>query len=93
MRSLTILVTGDYDGDGRKDLAIRTDGETLTIRRGMPGRAVWAAEGRDVPIPPVGDSPGVEGHAADLTGDGRDEVVLLYRKPHGGRDRVWVIRP
>lgn len=92
-RSLTILVTGDYDGDGRKDLAIRTDGETLTIRPGMRGRAVWAAEGRDVPIPPVGDSPGVEGHTADLTGDGKDEVVLLYRKAHGGRDRVWLIRP
>ena len=92
-RSVTILVTGDYDGDGRKDLAIRTGDETLSLRRGMPGRAVWAAEGRDVPIPAVGASPSVEGHTADLTGDGRDEIVLVYRKAHGGRDGVWVLRP
>lgn len=93
-RSLTILVTGDYDGDGLKDLAIRTGDETLTVRAGRRGRAVWAAEGRDVAIPPApSQSPGVEGHTADLTGDGSDEIVLVYRKAHGGRDRVWVVRP
>jgi len=92
-RSLTILASGDYDGDGRRDLAIRTGDETLVVRPGMAGRAVWAAEGREVRIPSVGASPGVEGHTADLTGDGRDEIVLLYRQAHGGRDRVWVIRP
>ena len=92
-RSLTILTTGDYDGDGRQDLAIRTGDEALTLRRGVPGRAVWAAEGTDLAIPPVGASPGVEGHVADLTGDGRDEIVLLYRQAEGERDRVWVLRP
>jgi hypothetical protein len=91
-RSFTIVVTGDYDGDGRKDLAIRTGPETLSIHAGRPG-GVWSAAGRDVPIPPLGDSPDLEAFPADLTGDGKDELVLLYRHGAAGGDRLSVIRP
>ena len=91
-RSFTILVKGDYDGDGRKDLLIRTGPQALTVRRGVAA-GVWEAEGRQVAIPPTGGHPDVEGYVADLTGDGRDDVVLIYRKVPGGRDRVWVLSP
>ena len=94
VRTLMIVADGDYDGDGRKDLAIRTGPETVRIH---PGRAdgVWAdAEGaRSVAIPPMGDSPDVEGYAADLDGDRRDELVLVYRAPPGGKDIVRILRP
>ncbi len=94
VRTLMIVVDGDFDGDGRKDLAIRTGPDTVRIH---PGRAagVWAdaAGARSVPIPPMGDSPDVEGYAADLDGDGRDELVLVYRAPPGGKDTVRILKP
>ncbi len=94
VRSLLIVSDGDFDGDGRKDLAIRTGPATLSIHRGLAS-GVWAQEGaiRLVSIPPMGTSPDVEGYAADLDGDGRDELVLVYRKAPGGKDIVRIIEP
>jgi hypothetical protein len=89
-RSFTILLDGDYDGDGRKDLAIRTSDTAMTIRRGTAD-GVWEAEGREVAIPPVGGHPDVDGYTADLDGDGRDEIVLHYRKPPGGADLLVAV--
>ncbi len=91
-RSFTILARGDFDGDRRKDLLIRTGPETLEVHGGVPG-TVWAAEGRKVSIPPVGASPNVEGYVGDLEGRGQDQVILLYRAPPGGQDLVRVIAP
>jgi hypothetical protein len=89
-RSFTILPTADLDGDGRKDLVIRTSPTTLAVRRGVE-KGVWAAEPTTVAIPAVGDSPDVEGYAADLTGDEKDDLVLLYRAGPGGKDRTVVL--
>lgn len=90
-RHFTILPTCDLDGDGRLDLAIRTGKEELTVRRGV-GDGVWEETGAPLAIPPLGPSLDVDAWAADLTADGRDEIVLVYRRPPGGRDRVRVIR-
>ncbi len=94
IRSFTILVNGDFDGDGRCDLAIRTAPDTLTIRRGTKD-GVWAGddESHTLKIPPQGASPDIDGYVADTDGDGKDEIVLLYRKPPGGKDRVRVVDP
>jgi hypothetical protein len=91
-RSFTIVAAGDFDGDGRRDLAIRTGPDVITLRRGVP-EGVWEPEGRKVPIPALGKSPDIAGHPADLDGDGKDELVLIYSRPDGGRDRVFVLRP
>jgi hypothetical protein len=91
-RSFTIVVDGDYDGDGRKDLLIRTAPAEMTLRRGVKG-GVWEEEGRRLEIPAPGASADLEGFAADLDGDRKDEVVLLYRGPPGGKDRIFVVRP
>lgn len=89
-RSFTILATADVDGDRRKDLVIRSGPETLSVYAGTAD-GVWAREPRSVRIPAVGSSPDVEGYVGDLTGDGKDDLVLLYRAPPGGADRTVVL--
>jgi hypothetical protein len=91
-RSFTILTTGDFDGDGLKELAIRNGPDSLLVRRGTKD-GVWQTEGREIAIPPLGDSPDLEGYPVDLSGDGTDELVLHYTRAHGGEDRVVVMTP
>ena len=60
------------------------------VRRGA-AEGVWEREGRRVAIPPMGEHPDLDAFPVDLTGDRRDELVLVYRAPPGGRDRVVVL--
>jgi hypothetical protein len=90
-RSFTILAAGDLDGDGRKDLAIRTGLERLSIYQGAKD-GIWSKTPVEIAIPAVGRSPDVEGYTGDLDGDGKDDLVLLYRAPPGGADRTIVVR-
>ncbi len=89
-RSYTILSTADLDGDGRKDLVIRTGPDELTIWPSTKD-GIWAGEPRKVAIPAIGQSPDIEGYVGDLTGDGRDDLILLYRAPPGEADRTVVL--
>ncbi|MDA1196019.1 MAG: VCBS repeat-containing protein [Planctomycetota bacterium] len=91
VRALTIVLDGDYDGDGRKDLLIRTGSSVLTIHPGTEA-GVWAGAdaARTVTIDPPADSTGLEAYAADLDADGRDELVLVFRGP---TDLVRIVKP
>ncbi|MDJ0973977.1 MAG: VCBS repeat-containing protein [Planctomycetota bacterium] len=97
-RQLTIVVDGDYDGDGLLDLLIRTGPKTLTIWPGTK-QGGWAAEGREIAIPPLGAYANIEGYAYDADGDGKDEVFLLYRAVHRDgtgtetRERLFLVSP
>ena len=90
-RSFTIVEEGDFNGDGRGDLAIREVGDSCSIWLSSED-GLWKSETPvKVKIPPIGDHTDVDGYAADLTGDGRDELLLIYRAGPGGRDRTYVI--
>ena len=90
-RSFTIVTTADLDGDKRKDLVIRTGPDVLSVYRGT-AEGVWSPEASStIAIPDIGKSPDIEGSAGDLTGDGHDDIVLLYRAPPGGADRTIVV--
>ena len=88
-RSFTIVTQGDFDGDGRKDLAIRTGPDVMTVRAGT--KTGWAQAGAPVAIPPQGDARDIEGYVDDLGGASGDELLLLYRGGTGGRDRLYVV--
>jgi hypothetical protein len=90
-RALTLLVDVDVDGDGRRDLVRRDGPATLRLHRGT-ATGVWAPEGEAIAIPPMGASPNVLAYGGDLDGDGKDEIVLVYRAPPGGRERIVLLR-
>ena len=87
-RSLTIVVDGDYDGDGLADLVIRTGPAMLRIRRGL-AKGVWEPEGRDVAIPGIGDHTNIEAYAVDTDGNGRDELLLIYRSEGNSPEQIF----
>jgi hypothetical protein len=91
-RSFTIVPGGDLDGDGRKDLAIRTAPDALTVWPGLPGGR-WGEEPRRVSVPAMETGETLDAHPADLTGDGKDDLVLVYGPKPGGRARVAVWIP
>ena len=91
-RTVTIVADGDYDGDGASDLMIRTGPGTFTLRRGTAS-GVWEAEGRTVSVPAAGEGVNMAGEAADLDGDGKDELLLTYTAREGGSDQLVVVRP
>ncbi len=87
-------VTGDFDGDGLPELLVAdNDNDFLIFERGADGgfREVWRNE-----------NPGSEGSplfaAADLDGDGADEIIIAYRTRTGlNADReyeppFWTVR-
>lgn len=91
-RHLTLVVDGDYDGDGRRDLVVRTDDRTLSLYPGV-AKGVWGPSPTRVAIPPLGAHVDVEAYPLDLNGDRRDELVLIYRGGPGRPDEVRWIAP
>jgi hypothetical protein len=91
-QSFTILATGDVDGDGRKDLVIRSGPGTLRVRRGTVD-GVWAKEATAVAMPAVGPGEECEATAANLDGKAGAELVLLYRAAEAAPDRLVVLKP
>ena len=83
-RSFTILATGDLDGDGRKDLVIRTAPSTLAVQRGTAS-ASGPGSPRRSRSPRRARAPTSRATSGDLSGDGKDDLVLVYRRPPAGR--------
>jgi hypothetical protein len=73
-KQLVGLVAGDFNGDGRCDLAyLATPGELATLERDAKGQ--WSRRGQ-FPVPDAAKAPWSL-DAGDLNGDKLDDIVLL----------------
>jgi hypothetical protein len=85
-----VNVTGDFDGDGVRDVAVQD----------MPGRiAVYPARGERFAQEPwavLETAPERRFSVADVDGDGRSDLVVRWLDPRGGdaseRSRVYLTR-
>ncbi|WP_343245983.1 FG-GAP and VCBS repeat-containing protein [Streptomyces sp. SID5785] len=79
-------VCGDFDGDGRNDLVVHASGGRLTFLPG-PFTRTGAPRGTARLVQADGNVPA--GPAADLDGDGADEVLV---RAHTGSARSALVR-
>lgn len=74
-----INLTGDFDGDGLRDLAVRDQPDRIAIHLQRDGRF---ANSPDAVITLQYDTPFF---VADINGDGRDDVMMLWADPEATR--------
>ncbi|MCI0340000.1 MAG: VCBS repeat-containing protein [Planctomycetales bacterium] len=82
---------GDYDGDGRRDLLLRSGADALAIHLGLEGGGYPEAPDRIVGIPPLEGFRFVLPRIEELNGDGRSDLLLHYRDWEDQADQVVVL--
>ncbi len=77
-----VLVTADFTGDGLDDVLVADSGTALmVVNENLAGGAGFSSivqDGVSATIPGAGVNP-VDGLAADVNGDGKQDAVILYR--------------
>ncbi len=89
--TIVATIEGDLDGDGKKDLVLRTDDDTLVVHRGE-ARGMSSSPAAALEIPSVDPYRFVLPVVVDLDGDGRDEVLLRYYSWDRTKDRITIVR-
>ena len=79
-----VSLTGDFDGDGMKDLYVRHRLEEVQIRLSREGR-LGAGPAVKLPIPAAADV-----RIYDINADGRSDLVLQHRQTSGLAPAVQV---
>ena len=84
-RERVAYVLGDFDGDGRKDVAFGQGANTLVVQRGEPQRFVESRPWVSIPVPSFGTA-----RSYDLDGSPGQDIVLYH--PSGeNSQRIEVI--
>jgi hypothetical protein len=82
---------GDFNGDGLRDLLVKTGVMRLEIFRGTPGRVFEARAWRAVEIPDTENAMWVFPDVADLNADGISDILLHYRDWRENLDDVVLL--
>ncbi|GIW71200.1 MAG: hypothetical protein KatS3mg102_0742 [Planctomycetota bacterium] len=85
-----LSLAGDFDGDGRVDLLLRSGPERLAVYRNL-GRSFADEPMAELRVYDMEGYRFVEPFCEDLNGDGRADVVLLYHSWDGRSDRLSVL--
>ena len=82
---------GDLDGDGRKDFVVTERTDRLAVYRGSADSAFRETVWTHIPIPDCAAYDSVKSGAADLNGDERSDIILLYRGEGRRPDAVHLL--
>ena len=82
---------GDLDGDGRRDLLITAKPTLLGLHRGTSDGIFEDAASRSLEIPDCSAFDAVSSAAANLNGDDRSDIILLYRAQERRPDRLYLL--
>lgn len=88
--SSVISVLGDWDGDGKKDLLLRSSSTTLAVYRGA-GRSFSDDPSFEIKVHDMDGYRFLEPIAEDLNGDGISDLILTYYSWDGKADRMSVL--
>jgi len=80
--SARYVVTGDFDGDGKQEIAISTGKDILTYLPAGDLKPLWA-------VMDIAQGQHVWMDAMDLNGNGRDELIITLMSSGGASDKSW----
>jgi len=82
---------GDLDGDGRKDFVVTEKTDELAVYRGVAQSVFRESVWIRIAIPDCASYDSVQSAAADLNGDKRSDMILLYRGQGRRPDQVHLL--
>jgi hypothetical protein len=88
--SAVISVSGDFDGDGRQDLLLRSANDRVAVYKNG-GRSFAEDPTFEITVTGMDGYRFIEPRCADLDGDGLSDLVLSYYSWDGEADRMSVI--
>jgi hypothetical protein len=83
--------SGDVTGDGRSDLLITAQPALLNVHRGIEGEIFEEEPSATLGIPDCSAYDSVLSAAANLNGDDRSDIILLYRGSDRLADRLYLL--
>jgi hypothetical protein len=83
--------SGDFDGDGRRDLLCDAGNGRLEIYAGTPDGLLAEEPAAMLGIPPPLGCAALESTVGDFDGDGRPDAALFYRSGDGADDRLLLL--